>query len=291
MRLTPDRALLIATDIDGTLLDHDAQLPFPADTWRREIHRLSARVAGCTLAFASSRTLDELMVLQRALGVRGPCIAEDGAVLALDAAPVASSHVPADFPTHDQTRTFGQRRMRIWQRAQSATALRSIMHDIEAVHRADASQLDREALSALGFRTTGAIRRALRARHHSLLLDPSRLSGDEAQTIRTAAAARRLQLRRGGRWLTLADTTGKGTALAMLRHIETSCGVSPIVVAIGNEENDVSLLEKADLAFVIRNPGRGPHPALTAVPDSVVLATEGPGGWLEMLNRLQDLVQ
>lgn len=291
MRLTPDRALLIATDIDGTLLDHDAQLPFPADTWRREIHRLSARVAGCTLAFASSRTLDELMVLQRALGVRGPCIAEDGAVLALDAAPVASSDVPDDFPAHDQTRTFGQRRMRIWKRAQSATALRSIMGDIEAVHRADASQLDREALSALGFHTTGAIRRALRARHHSLLLDPSRIPRDEAQSIRTIAAARGLQLRRGGRWLTLADTTGKGTALTMLRHIETACGVSPIVVAIGNEENDVSLLEKADLAFVIRNPGRGPHPALTAVPDSVVLDTEGPGGWLEMLNRLQDLVQ
>lgn len=248
MIVTRDRALLIATDIDGTLLDHDAQLPFRADTWRRAIHALGARAAGCRVAFASSRTLDELMVLQRALGVQGPCIAEDGAVLAR-AADGASDRDPALAP-HDELRAYGRRTMCIWTRAQHAAALRMAMQELDAVQRADASQLDRESLSALGLRTTGAIRRALHARHHSLLLDPSRMPGDERQTIRTIAADRGLQLRRGGRWLTLAD-----------------------------------------LAFVIRNPGRGPHPALTAIPRAVVSDTEGPGGWLEMLNCLQELVQ
>lgn len=287
--LARDRALLIATDIDGTLLDDNAQLPFHAEAWRSEMQRLGARVAGCRLAFASSRTLDELMVLQRALGVRGPCIAEDGAVLACDA-DGATDRDPA-LPSHDEVRPYGRRTMRIWTRAQHASALRGAMQDLDAVKRSDASQLDRASLSALGFRTNGAIRRALYARHHSLLLDPSRMSGDERHTIRTTAAARGLQLRRGGRWLTLADSTGKGTALSLLRHFEVACGVSPIIVAIGNEENDVSLLQKADLAFVIRNPGRGPHPALAAIPGAVVLDREGPGGWLEMLNRLQVLVR
>jgi len=289
LMLPHDRALLIATDVDGTLLDHHAQLPFPARAWRREIGRLGARVAGCRVAFASSRTLDELMVLQRALGVRGPCIAEDGALLALDhdALPNGQHGIPA----HDREQAFGRRGMRIWQRGPSATHVRTIMRDIEAARRADASCLDRDALSALGFRTTGAIRRALHARHHSLLLDPARISERETRTIRRAAAAHGLHVRRGGRWLTLADAAGKGAALDMVRHFDDMCGVSPIFVAIGNEENDVSLLEKADLAFVIRNPGRGPHPALTAVAHSVVLDTEGPGGWMEMLTRLQEWVR
>ncbi|WP_411282288.1 HAD hydrolase family protein [Gemmatimonas sp.] len=289
MKLTSDRALLIATDIDGTLLDHDAQLPFPAHAWRIAIQQLAARLARCTVAFASSRTLVELLVLQRALGVRGPCIAEDGAVLALDvddATDARLAHLPPD-----DTLTFGRRTVHIWTRAQRTSSLRAIMSDINAVQRADASRLDQAALSALGFRTTGAIRRALHARHHSLLLDPTRLFGDEASAIRRAAAVRGLQLRRGGRWLTLADTTGKGTALAMLRHFQNLCGVSPFVVAIGNEENDLSLLQKADLAFVIHNPGRGPHPALASISDAVVLDSEGPGGWLDMLNHLQELVQ
>ena len=131
----------------------------------------------------------------------------------------------------------------------------------------------------------------MQARHHSLLLDPARLSTSETHDIRAVTASRGLQLRRGGRWLTLADTNGKGAALDLLRHFWTVCGVSPFLVAIGNEENDVSLLQKADLAFVIRNPERGPHPALTAIPHTVVLDSEGPTGWLEMLNRLQDFTK
>ena len=289
MIITRDRTLLIATDIDGTLLDDHAQLPFRAIDWRAAIRHLGTRVAGCSVAFASSRTLDEITVLQRALGVRGPCIAEDGAVLALDED--HALHGTPGEPTHDDERVFGRRTMRIWRHAQTVTQLRDSMSDIAAVQGADASQLDAYSLRALGFRTGGAIRRALQARNHSLLLDPTRLSWDEAQAIRTTAAARGLQLRRGGHWLTLADTSGKGAALATLRHFDTVCGVSPIVIAIGNEENDVSLLEKADLAFVIRNPARGPHPALTAVTHSVVLDSEGPGGWLEMLNRVQDLIR
>jgi len=289
MKLTRNSVLVIATDIDGTLLDHDARLPFPAPEWRKAIQDLGARVAKCSVAFASSRTLDELVVLQRALGMRGPCIAEDGAVLALDvdhATDARLAHVP-----YDEVRTYGRRAMRTWTRAQRDVSLRSTMRDVSAVQRADASQLGPAALSALGFRTAGAVRRALHARHHSLLLDPTRLFGDEPDAIRVCAAARGLQLRRGGRWLTLADTTGKGTALAMLRHFYEVCGVSPFIVAIGNEENDVSLLQKADLAFVIRNPARGPHPALVAIPYAVVLDIEGPGGWMEMLNRLQECVR
>ncbi len=280
-------ALLIATDIDGTLLDDDARLPYGAPEWHRALHALGARVASCAIAFASSRTLDELVVLQRALGMRGPCIAEDGAVLALDENAVPRAGAAA---RHDGERQYGRRRLRIWTQARSASVLRELMADVESVERADASRVAPPALHALGFHTSGAVRRALQARHHSLLLDPARMSAHEITAARTSAAARGLQLRRGGRWLTLADTSGKGTALTRLRHLTSTCGVSPIVVAIGNEENDVSLLQKADLAFVIRNPGRGPHPALTAIPQAVVLDTEGARGWLEMLNRLQTLV-
>ena len=83
----------------------------------------------------------------------------------------------------------------------------------------------------------------------------------------------------------------EGTTLALLRHMYELCGVSPMVVAIGNEENDVSLLQEADLAFVIHNPTRGPHPALAAIPGAVILNAQGPGGWMEMLDHLQEGIQ
>ncbi len=279
-RIDRTTALLIASDVDGTLLDDEGQLPCSPPQLRASLHALRERVASCTLALASSRTLTELAVVQRAIGIAGPCIAEDGAVLAIDGTP--------DEP---HLTRYGRRALEVRQHARTADMLRDIMHDVPAVARADAARLSREHLTNLGFRTPASIRRALHAREHSLLLDPSRMLSDEIVSARTVALTRSLQLRRGGRWLTLSDTQGKGPTLLTLRHLVASCGVSPLLIAIGNEENDVSLLEVADLAFVIRNPHRGPHPALTAIPHVVVLDTEGPGGWLEMLNRLQDLAR
>jgi mannosyl-3-phosphoglycerate phosphatase len=64
-----------------------------------------------------------------------------------------------------------------------------------------------------------------------------------------------------------------------------------VVVAIGNEENDYSLLAEADIRFVIRNPHRGPHPVLSSLPDAIVLSAEGTGGWMEMLDLLVPRVE
>src|SRR5690606_26109694 len=61
------------------------------------------------------------------------------------------------------------------------------------------------------------------------------------------------------------------------------------VIAIGNDENDRSLLEAAHRAFVIRNPESGAHPDLAGIPGAVVLDAEGPAGWLEMIERLAHL--
>ena len=58
------------------------------------------------------------------------------------------------------------------------------------------------------------------------------------------------------------------------------------VVAIGNEENDETLLANADVRFAIRNPGKGVHPLLASVEGVVSLEREGTRGFVEMLERL-----
>jgi len=93
-----------------------------------------------------------------------------------------------------------------------------------------------------------------------------------------------------GRWLTIASEGGTGTRIGAVRHNDCRCGVSrTVVLASGNEESDVSLLRAADRRFVIRNPGRGPHPALAALPGAILLESVGTGGWVEMRTHLQDV--
>jgi mannosyl-3-phosphoglycerate phosphatase len=176
--------------------------------------------------------------------------------------------------------------MSTWEHAASAEHLRAAMADDARIARADTRQRSAAALRDLGFRTTGAVRRALEARTHSVLLDPQVWSDDERAALQALATARGFHLRRGGRWFTLTAAGGKGPALCALRHQYTADGVPPVVAAIGNEENDQSLLAEADCRFVIRNPHRGPHPVLSSLPGAVLLDAVGPGGWMEMLNRL-----
>lgn len=284
-----DAALLIVTDIDGTLLDDSHQLPCTP----RQLHarldelrasRKEARSGAMSVAMASSRTLRELLVLQRATALYGPCIAEDGALLALDAQQpqVGRCDAPA------RTEHVGSRQLHVWEHATAASRIREDFADIPCVARADAALQNRGQLAELGFSTLAKIRRALVNRHHSVLLVPELMSISEQRQLRDTADARGFQLRRGGRWLTLAASGGKGPALrALRRKLNQNVVQSLTVAAIGNEENDVTLLAEADLRFVIRNPGRGPHPALAALPGAIVLDSEGIGGWMEMLDILQ----
>jgi mannosyl-3-phosphoglycerate phosphatase len=273
--------LLLLSDVDGTLLGDDGALPASPRTLRSKLHAAATAWNGpLHVGLASSRTLRELTVLQRALQLPGPCIAEDGARHALD------STAPANSANATAEEQHGRRRMRTFTHALTATALRECMHDIPAFGRADTQGQPFTALQALGFRTPAAVRRALHARTHSVLLDPQAWTPHDVSQLRAASAARGLQLRRGGRWFTLTTAGGKGPALRALQHQFSNNGVIPVVVAIGNEENDVSLLAEADGGFVIRNPHRGPHPVLSALPRVVVLDSEGPGGWMEMLDRL-----
>lgn len=280
----PPPPLLLLTDVDGTLLGEDGALPAPPETLRRQLAAVAAQWgAPVHVGLASSRTLRELTVLQRALQLPGPCIAEDGARHAIDSTAARYGHIEA---TKTAPERHGRRTMETWEHAAHADHLRAAMADDPRIARADTRQRSAAALHALGFRTRGAVRRALESRTHSVLLDPQVWSDAERADLQTIAAARGLQLRRGGRWFTLTTAGGKGPALCALRHQYAAHGVPPVVAAIGNEENDQSLLAEADCRFVIRNPHRGPHPVLSSLPGAVLLDAEGPGGWMEMLDRL-----
>lgn len=150
--------LLLLSDVDGTLLGDDSALPAPVHTLRQRVQALASQWPGAVhVGPASSRTLRELTVLQRALGLPGPCIAEDGARHALDAS-IWSADIATAPP--ETIETHGQRELHCWAHAASAQRLRDTMADSPAFARADTLQRSATALHALGFRTRGSAPRA-----------------------------------------------------------------------------------------------------------------------------------
>jgi mannosyl-3-phosphoglycerate phosphatase len=287
------------SDVDGTLIDERGQLPCTPGALRAQLDALAAaRGASVQVALASSRTMRELTVLQRALGLYGPCIAEDGALLGIDVergmverdaardAEQSGDRAVTIDPEWTAITNAGRRTLALQSFAADSATLERMMNSCKAFHKSDVRHLGAAEWISLGFRTPASVRRALAARHHSILLDPEVLDVDALSTLRDFAARHALQLRRGGRWLTLTAASGKGAALRALRHNVRLDGVPPLIVAVGNEENDISLLAEADLRFVIRNPHRGPLESLASLPGAVVLDPEGPGGWIDMLHHL-----
>lgn len=275
-----EATLLIVSDVDGTLIDHGGRLPLPVWRMRQWIaHHLAVREAPTVFTLASSRTLTELVLLQRLLAIKGPLIAEDGGVLAIDAFLPVHATDNDSGPEHARDDTFTIERIGI-----DARELRARLQTIEEVQpQPILADMDGEKLRQLGFGTPGRVRRAITSREASVLLDLDPL--DSVQFASYVDRARHLgvQVKRGGRWCTAVSGADKGRALLRLREIIRERFDRPLyVVAIGNEENDVALLGQADLPLVIRNPGRGHHPALLEVSGARPLDDEGPAGFLEM---------
>ena len=275
------RKLLIVADVDGTFIDANGRAPCTAGALAHHLQRIGERHrAECSLAFASSRTLPELVVLQRQFGLLGACIAEDGAVLAVDAGEVTHA---GNLSVDRASWSVGRRRLAVWTLGECAARLRAELGDIIAPHELDPT--DAVQMAHFGFRTRGAARRAITARRASILLD---LHGrSELVPVREAAARAQAQLHSGGRWHTLTRRAGKGPAVNLLRRLSAEqqpCTVR--IIGIGNEENDVSLLAYADTSFAIRNVRGGVHPHLAAVSGAQALHVAGTAGFIEMLERL-----
>ena len=225
----------------------------------------------------------ELVVLQRAFGLCGPCIAEDGAVLAID-----EPDLPLGHPLARTGRSWraGRRTLRVWNLGDPASALRDAFGSFIAPYELDMTNLPR--MSTLGFRSRAAVRRALTERRASVLLDVAGADQPTLTRLQQAVTVTEAHLHRGGRWHTLTRGAGKGAATTLLRSL-TSAGSEPgvvRVVGIGNEENDVTLLASADFGFAIHNAVGGVHPALALVDRAIPLAARGTAGFVEMLDRL-----
>jgi mannosyl-3-phosphoglycerate phosphatase len=261
---------IVISDVDGTLFD--------AGGWATTPRELRQVLGVRPLILASSRTIRELVVLQRTLGIRGPIIAENGAVIALDA--------PArDGTTHP--RVIGRRTIHVRRMGLPAEAVRRLIVDaaeMAGIHVVEADQLDPSRRARLGIVTHGDHARALVAREASVLLEPVLLTGSARVRWQSALADRGVTLSVGGRWACAVSGADKGKAARLVRHyLATEWRADVPVIGLGNDANDIPLLEVADHPIVVRRDDGRVHPALRALPRASVCQRAGIGGAVDAL--------
>jgi len=264
--------LLIVTDLDGTLLDHDS---YSFDAARPALHR--ARAADIPVIPNTSKTRAELIALRDALDNSDPFIIENGSAIC-----IPERHIHLHNGVEEIQEGFIELPLGV-----GIAEIRARLETLRPHYRFETfgdwnlqQLIDHTGLAP------DAARQAQQRRYSEALLWLD--SEDKKRAFTAHLATQGLHCLQGGRFLgVLGAEADKGRALARLRDLyRPLLGETPTVIALGDSDNDIAMLEAADIAVVIANPHR-PPPRVQAN-EVIYSQAAGPAGWNEVIQILLD---
>lgn len=241
--------IVVVTDLDGTLLDHDTYEAGPAAAALRALQD-----AGVPIVCCSAKTRAEQQVHRRDLAITGLFVVENGGAVHDDEGLVRILGLD-----------YGDVRGRLARVAASlGVALRGF-GDMEVDEVVERTGLSREA----------AARAQQRDHTEPFVVDGADI---HEATLHHALHARGLALQRGARFWTAGGVHDKGDAVAVLRELYTvERGERPLMYGLGDTYNDAAMLAAVDVPMLVQRPD-GTW-ADVAVDNLTRLDGIGPVGW------------
>lgn len=251
--------LLVFTDLDGSLLDHDT---YSWEAARPALDRL--RAAGIPVIAVSSKTLAELDELRASLPLSEIRVAENGAVIATGDAPPEITP-----PEYD--------------------ALRAILADLASqpgmAFTGFGDMSTEQVMAATGLSQADAVRARQRLASEPLLWQGSTQA---LEAFKQAIRQRGLRCLRGGRFLHVLGDTDKGRAVTRIRNVYQQHSNKQVhTIGLGDGDNDKDMLMAVDHPVVIRRKD-GSHLQLAQRPDALITDQAGPTGWNRAIQQLLD---
>ena len=268
-------SLVVVTDLDGTLLDHDS---YSASAAAGGLELLARHAV--PLVFCSSKTRAEVELVQRQLGVRAPFISENGGALF-----VPDGYFP--FPI-DATRElagwhaveFGRAYSEVVSGLHSAATLAGV--EVRGFSDMSADEVARECRMPLD--------RACLAKRREYD-EPFRVRGRSARCrwrLFRALGEQGLFWTSGARFEHATGASDKGVGIRRLRTMYARAADAPVVIlGLGDGLNDVPLLHAVDIPVIVRNSAAGTTDAVRRqVPVAHITAADGPAGWSEAIEDI-----
>ena len=271
----PAFALIVFSDLDGTLLDHHSYTFAPARPALDKLDELNV-----PLVIVTSKTLAEVRALREKLGNQAPFITENGSVAV----------IPESMFTEAQTEGWVHESF-------NDNRLKRFSPDYNILRSLFVEWRDQHALRMEGFGDWSAEQVAEKT---GLSVEEARLakerdgsepfewygSDDEFQQLSALIGENGLNCVRGGRFYHLLGQTDKALAAGeVLDVLGAQFTEAPQTVALGDSPNDLPLLAMADFAVVIKKHD-GSH--MTFENGERVLFTQGqgPSGWNEAIVKI-----
>jgi mannosyl-3-phosphoglycerate phosphatase len=248
----------VFSDLDGTLLDHET---YRWDAAEPALDRLAR--ANVPVVLASSKTGEEIEVLQRAMGLSAyPAIVENGAGVIGS----GGANARSDDDYH---------------------RIRAALDDLpEEVRRGFTGFGDMDVASLI--RATGLGEDDARRARKRRFSEPGLWNGNvqTRQAFITHLAEAGITCRRGGRFLTLSFGKTKADQMA---HVARALGAE-CTMALGDAPNDIEMLEAADFAAIVHNPHGPALPPMKGESTGRIRRTRqaGPEGWNAAIHHILD---
>lgn len=272
MKNTSD--LIIATDLDGTLLDHDT---YSFGAASEALHLLAAR--DVPLLICSSKTRAEIERLRQDLRNRHPFISENGGAL----------FIPRGYFSFRLGRS---RSIAGYDVIEFGTPYYIL---VEALHQA--ARLS--GVEVIGFSDMTIEELAADC---GLTLPEARLAKlreyDEPFRVATSgrAALERLfealhrqgpfRCIRGDRYYHLTGMSDKAIAVRTLKKYYRRERSALRMAGLGDGPNDVAMLREVDVPVIVRNPAADSASLFQKVPNARLTRAAGPAGWNEAVLEL-----
>ncbi len=261
---------VIFTDLDGTLLDHQTYSFEPA----REALKL-VKERGIPLCIVTSKTRAEVEEYRRVLDNRDPFIVENGGALF-----VPSTYFPFPFPYSRQEDGYKVIEFGRSHRVLLDELLKALEDSWSGIR--PFSTLSEEEI----VRLTGVKPHQVHLMKERGYDEPFLFEGEGVEGLIARFEARGLKVVKGGRFYHLMGNHDKGKAVRRL--IDLFRGMDPGIktIAIGDSENDLSMLKVVDLPVLVRR-WDGSY-AATRIDgrDPILARGAGPEGWSEAIFRI-----
>ncbi len=263
--------VVVFTDLDGSLLDHEN---YSFEAAKPALARI--RALEIPLVFTTSKTRFEVEQLQERLEIQEPFIVENGAAVFFPDG-YRGMRIDAGFRQHPYT---------VIQLGALYGEIRRFIYSVRDRFKINGFG-DLSVTEVMGL--TGLNREQASFAKKREFTEPFLMENDsEVPALERLAAARGLKITRGGRFYHLIGIRqDKGRAARIAADIFSKNAGGPVLsVGLGDSANDIPMLQSVDIPILIPRPG-GIYEQMS-LPNLRRASRPGSMGWNEMMLKLLD---
>jgi mannosyl-3-phosphoglycerate phosphatase len=267
------KQILVFTDLDGTLIDHDTYGFDEALTALDTLRQNAIPVILC-----SSKTRAEIEIYRKRMDLDGPFIVENGGAIFV---PPNTFNKPLDG-------FIKKGAYHVMELGTPYTVLCRILKKIKSRERLSMMGFAEMTIPEIGAQTGLPVEEARLASEREYS-EPFLFNDEPAklQVLYRIAKKEGLRITKGGRFFHLTGQNDKGRAVRILKGLFADAHPKKrlITVALGDSANDVPMLEQADIPVVIRKK-TGDWMSLERIDSVVYSQNPGPKGWAEAIDQI-----